>query len=146
MPAHGRRHRKRVHRRERAAGSEDIVRPSGHWTAALTGQVQGIHHLQYTPIGNALQAAADSLPNEGNRSIILVSDGEDTCAPPEPREVARDLADRGVDRWDSRTDGTPWRSSPFSAAAGAWPRNASPCRRTPDTVPEPPAPIGSTRA
>ena len=51
----------------------------------------------YTPIGNALRAAADALPKEGPRSIVLVSDGEDTCAPPAPCDVAKELEQQGVD-------------------------------------------------
>ncbi|MGO1320300.1 MAG: vWA domain-containing protein, partial [Galactobacter sp.] len=50
-----------------------------------------------TPIGASLRAAADELPGEGPRSIILVSDGEDTCAPPPPCDVAKELAKEGVD-------------------------------------------------
>ena len=51
----------------------------------------------YTPVGNALRAAADALPNEGPRSIVLVSDGEDTCAPPAPCDVANELHQQGID-------------------------------------------------
>ena len=51
----------------------------------------------YTPVGNALRAAADALPNEGPRSIVLVSDGEDTCAPPAPCDVASELHQQGID-------------------------------------------------
>ncbi len=50
----------------------------------------------YTPMGNALRHATDELPDEGDRSIILVSDGIDTCAPPEVCTVAKELADDGV--------------------------------------------------
>ncbi|MEX3515789.1 MULTISPECIES: hypothetical protein [unclassified Corynebacterium] len=50
----------------------------------------------YTPMGNALRHAADELPDDGERSIILVSDGIDTCAPPEVCTVAKELADDGV--------------------------------------------------
>ncbi|WP_395725279.1 VWA domain-containing protein [Nakamurella sp.] len=85
---------------ERAAGCQDIrtlapVAPLN--AAALATQIQGISASGYTPIGNALTAAADALPNEGPRSIVLVSDGEDTCAPPTPCDVARDLHRQGID-------------------------------------------------
>jgi Ca-activated chloride channel family protein len=50
----------------------------------------------YTPIGLSLQQAATDLPPEGPRTIVLVSDGEDTCAPPDPCQVARDLSASGV--------------------------------------------------
>jgi len=64
---------------------------------ALTNQIHNITASGYTPIGNALKAAADALPHEGPRSIVLVSDGEDTCAPPTPCDVARDLHQQGID-------------------------------------------------
>ena len=51
----------------------------------------------YTPIGQSLRVAAAQLPKEGQRSIVLVSDGEDTCAPPQPCEVAKELNKQGVD-------------------------------------------------
>ena len=51
----------------------------------------------YTPVGNALRAAAEELGDEGERSIILVSDGIDTCAPPPVCEVAKELAGDGFD-------------------------------------------------
>lgn len=85
---------------EKAAGCQDIKTLSpvrALDTVALTAQVNGITASGYTPIGNALRAAADALPNEGPRSIVLVSDGEDACAPPAPCDVARDLKGQGVD-------------------------------------------------
>lgn len=49
-----------------------------------------------TPIGYALRQAADDLGDDGQRSILLVSDGEATC-PPDPCRVAADLSRRGID-------------------------------------------------
>ncbi|MEV6281338.1 VWA domain-containing protein [Kribbella sp. NPDC051770] len=49
-----------------------------------------------TPIGYALQEAAKDLGAEGKRTIVLVSDGEATCAP-EPCAVARAIAKQGID-------------------------------------------------
>ncbi|GAA1544883.1 vWA domain-containing protein [Kribbella lupini] len=49
-----------------------------------------------TPIGYSLQEAAKDLGTEGKRTIVLVSDGEATCAP-EPCAVARSLAKQGID-------------------------------------------------
>jgi Ca-activated chloride channel family protein len=45
-----------------------------------------------TPIGFALQEAAEDLGDEGRRTVVLVSDGEPTCDP-DPCEVARDLSE-----------------------------------------------------
>ena len=85
---------------EKAAGCTDIktLAPVGPLdAAALKAQVATVVASGYTPVGNALRAAADALPNEGPRSIVLVSDGEDTCAPPAPCDVANELHQQGID-------------------------------------------------
>jgi len=85
---------------ERAQGCQDvtILREAGPIDkAALGAAVDGLTPRGFTPIGRSLQVAAESLPQEGPRSIVLVSDGEDTCAPPEPCDVVRTLAGQGVD-------------------------------------------------
>ncbi|MCO5969025.1 VWA domain-containing protein [Actinoallomurus soli] len=51
----------------------------------------------WTPIGLALRAAAKDLgTGETTRRIVLITDGEDTCAPPDPCDVARELAAQGT--------------------------------------------------
>lgn len=51
----------------------------------------------WTPIGPALLGAADDLEGgDSTRRIVLISDGEDTCGPLDPCEVARDIAARGI--------------------------------------------------
>ena len=51
----------------------------------------------WTPIGLALRAAARDLGSgETTRRIVLITDGEDTCSPPDPCEVARQLAAQGT--------------------------------------------------
>jgi Ca-activated chloride channel family protein len=51
----------------------------------------------WTPIGPALQkAAADLKGGDGTRRIVLISDGEDTCQPLDPCEVAREIAAQGI--------------------------------------------------
>ncbi|MEU6543261.1 VWA domain-containing protein [Streptomyces sp. NPDC046859] len=51
----------------------------------------------WTPIGPALLKAAEDLDGgEGSKRIVLISDGEDTCAPLDPCEVAREIAARGI--------------------------------------------------
>ncbi|MFH8514590.1 VWA domain-containing protein [Streptomyces gelaticus] len=51
----------------------------------------------WTPIGPALLGAADDLKGgDATRRIVLISDGEDTCGPLDPCEVARDIAARGI--------------------------------------------------
>ncbi|MFG2133946.1 VWA domain-containing protein [Streptomyces sp. NPDC048751] len=51
----------------------------------------------WTPIGPALLKAADDLDGgEGSKRIVLITDGEDTCAPLDPCEVAREIAAKGI--------------------------------------------------
>ncbi|WP_320777686.1 VWA domain-containing protein [Streptomyces sp. CRN 30] len=51
----------------------------------------------WTPIGPALLAAADDFEESGaSKRIVLISDGEDTCAPLDPCEVAREIAAKGI--------------------------------------------------
>ncbi|NNG35694.1 vWA domain-containing protein [Nakamurella aerolata] len=85
---------------EKTAGCRDIktIAPVGPLDKTkLTTAVNGITASGYTPIGNALKSAAAALPAQGPRSIVLVSDGGDTCAPPQPCDVARDLKQQGID-------------------------------------------------
>ncbi|UUY46213.1 VWA domain-containing protein [Streptomyces yangpuensis] len=60
-------------------------------------RVEGFTAAGFTPIGVYLREAAKDLGTTGNRRIVLVSDGEDTCAPPPPCDVARELKAQGVD-------------------------------------------------
>ncbi|WP_326719801.1 VWA domain-containing protein [Streptomyces sp. NBC_00243] len=51
----------------------------------------------WTPIGPGLLKAADDLDGgNGSKRIVLISDGEDTCAPLDPCEVAREIAAKGI--------------------------------------------------
>ncbi|NUP33308.1 MAG: VWA domain-containing protein [Streptomycetaceae bacterium] len=51
----------------------------------------------WTPIGLTLRKAAEDLGNDkGSRRIILITDGQDSCAPPDPCQVARELAAQGL--------------------------------------------------
>lgn len=51
----------------------------------------------WTPIGPALlKAAGDLNGGDGTRRIVLISDGEDTCQPLDPCEVAREIAAKGI--------------------------------------------------
>ncbi|MGW7686424.1 vWA domain-containing protein [Kribbella sp. NPDC054772] len=85
---------------EKAAGCRDVkvVQPvKAVDKVALKSAVSAAKASGYTPIGQALRVAAAQLPKEGQRSIVLVSDGEDTCAPPQPCAVAKELHKQGVD-------------------------------------------------
>jgi Ca-activated chloride channel homolog len=50
----------------------------------------------FTPIALGLRKAAADLPSRGQRTIVLVSDGINTCSPP-PCPVARELHKKGID-------------------------------------------------
>ncbi|RII20843.1 von Willebrand factor type A domain protein [Streptomyces sp. YIM 130001] len=62
-----------------------------------TAEVRATDALGMTPIGATLKTAAKELGDAGPRRIVLVSDGEDTCAPPSPCQVARELKGAGLD-------------------------------------------------
>ncbi|MET1063621.1 MAG: VWA domain-containing protein [Arthrobacter sp.] len=85
----------------KAAGCADIrtLAPVGAVDkAALTTAVDGIKASGYTPVGASLRAASEALADvKGPRSIILVSDGIDTCAPPAACDVAKELAAGGTE-------------------------------------------------
>ncbi|CAN5246660.1 hypothetical protein BH23ACT9_BH23ACT9_10630 [soil metagenome] len=63
---------------------------------ALRTAVDGLSASGFTPIGASLLEALGDLPEAAERTIILVSDGLDTCAPPAACDVARDIVAQGV--------------------------------------------------
>lgn len=84
--------------RRRSCDETRLVQPiSPLEPDALAGKVDDFDPGGSTPIGIALQDAARDLPDDGEQVVVLVSDGIDTCAPPDPCQVAKDLAARGVD-------------------------------------------------
>lgn len=58
---------------------------------ALLSAIEGVSANGFTPIGLALREARSDIGGEGPRTVVLVSDGIDTCAPPEPCGVAAEL-------------------------------------------------------
>lgn len=60
--------------------------------AALKSRIEAYRAVGFTPIGRALRAGARDLPATGTASIVLVSDGGDNCAPPNPCRVAEQIA------------------------------------------------------
>ncbi|WP_293784823.1 VWA domain-containing protein [uncultured Aeromicrobium sp.] len=63
---------------------------------ALRSGVAALQPLGNTPIAYALEQAANDLPDEGPRSIVLVSDGEENCNV-DPCEIAGRIVERGID-------------------------------------------------
>lgn len=86
---------------DKAAGCQDVttVVPvaalSSSQRIALLDGVDALTPSGYTPIGLAIQRAAEAVGGRG--SVVLISDGEDTCAPPDPCQVARDLKQQHPD-------------------------------------------------
>lgn len=64
---------------------------------ALLATIDGYEAQGFTPIAGSLQEAARALPPEGERTIVLVSDGEETCAPPDACDVAEELRADGIE-------------------------------------------------
>jgi Ca-activated chloride channel family protein len=64
--------------------------------AGLKASIDAITPRGFTPIGASLQGAAKDLGTAKQKTVVLVSDGGDNCAPPAPCAVARDLAKGGV--------------------------------------------------
>lgn len=84
--------------RENGCADTELVHPVSELDRdAMLDAIDGFDALGFTPIGASLEAAVDDLPPEGPRTIILVSDGEDTCAPPDPCTVAEDVRAEGID-------------------------------------------------
>jgi len=76
--------------------TQQIVEPSTDNREQLLDAIDDYEPYGETPIPSALREAAKDLGDEGPRSIVLVSDGESTCAP-DPCEVSAELAGQGID-------------------------------------------------
>lgn len=79
---------------ERAAGCSDVktlvpLGPAGD--AAFASAIGGIAASGFTPIGPALRQAFGMLPAGEKGTIVLISDGVDTCSPPSSCQIASEL-------------------------------------------------------
>ena len=85
--------------REEGCRDTELVVPVGPLDKdAMRSTVQALEGKGRTPIGNSLLAVPDDLGSaEGRRTVILVSDGGDNCAPPDPCKAAAEVANRGID-------------------------------------------------
>lgn len=75
--------------------SQAVVKPGTDNRQDLLDAIRQYKPYGETPIPYALRQAAKDLGGEGNRSIVLVSDGESTCSP-NPCKVAREVANDGI--------------------------------------------------
>ncbi len=81
---------------EQCRASRRIVDVESDNRDALRAAIEEYTPFGSTPTGYALQQAGADLGDEGRRTIVLVSDGEPTCAP-DPCEVAEQLSQNGID-------------------------------------------------
>ena len=83
--------------RARACRDTTLVTPVGPLDKdQFRSQVESLEGKGRTPIGRSLLKAPDDLGPSGDRTVILVSDGGDNCAPPQPCSAARQIARRGL--------------------------------------------------
>jgi Ca-activated chloride channel homolog len=64
---------------------------------ALKGQIDALKPRGFTPIGASLQGAVKDLGTAKQKTVVLVSDGGDNCAPPQPCGVAKQISKGGID-------------------------------------------------
>lgn len=82
---------------EAACTDTQVVVPLGPSDPAVLKKAVGdVQPSGFTPTAYTLSQAADDLGDAGNRHIILVSDGEETCDP-DPCETVRELGVDGID-------------------------------------------------
>lgn len=84
---------------DKANGCQDseLIAPVAALDKAAMKQAIGSFQAKgYTPISYSLEQGYNDLPAEGARTIVLVSDGEETCDR-DPCEVAAQLKTKGVD-------------------------------------------------
>lgn len=80
-----------------ACTDSQLVVPIGAGNSeALKAEIAKYKPYGETPIAYALEQAGNDLGPSGQRSILLVSDGEETCAP-DPCPAAEKLAAQGID-------------------------------------------------
>lgn len=82
------------------AGCQDteLVLPVGEADpAAVSSVLDPLEPSGFTPIGTSLEQAGDDVAAYEQATVILVSDGDDNCEPPDPCDVAADLSASGVE-------------------------------------------------
>ncbi|WP_246213743.1 VWA domain-containing protein [Kitasatospora viridis] len=75
-----------------------VLYPVGHTNKVeAKTAVATLRPTGWTPIGLALRGAAQDLgTGQATRRVVLITDGEDDCSPPDPCDVARELAAQGT--------------------------------------------------
>ena len=84
--------------RARGCRDTELVAPVAPLdSGGLLDRIEALEGRGRTPIGRSLLAAPEDLPGSGRRIVVLVSDGGDNCAPPNPCRAAARVARGGID-------------------------------------------------
>jgi Ca-activated chloride channel homolog len=84
--------------KQRGCKDTELIAPVGPLDRrGMKQRISSFEAKGFTPIGLSLKKGTADLPATGDRTIVLVSDGIDTCAPPPPCKVAKRLTKQGVD-------------------------------------------------
>lgn len=83
------------------AGCKDTVRlsaPKANNSRKLTSQINNVQARGWTLIGKALEEVSKDFTNgEGPKTVILLSDGVDTCSPAKVCDIAKKLRKKDTD-------------------------------------------------
>jgi hypothetical protein len=84
-----------------ACGDTELIHPVSPLDRdALADAIDSFDASGYTPIARSLAEGVDDLPPEGPRTMVLVSDGQETCEDEygtDPCSVVQNLEDAGID-------------------------------------------------
>lgn len=85
---------------KKGSGCNDVTMlspPGVKPPSTLYADLEPLQAKGFAPIGRSLERANEVLPHEGNRSIVLIASGADTCSPPPACGVAKQLKDQNQD-------------------------------------------------
>lgn len=71
--------------------SQIVAKPAINNIASLKSSVAGVQAKGWTLMGKSLQDIQGDFQGDGTKTVILISDGIDTCTPPDACEIAKNL-------------------------------------------------------
>ena len=85
--------------KRRGCKDTELIQPVGELDRSqMKASIRSYQAKGFTPIGlSLLEGAGDLEGQEGKKTIVLVSDGIDTCAPPPPCKIAKQIVGQGID-------------------------------------------------
>jgi Ca-activated chloride channel homolog len=85
--------------KQRGCKDTELIAPVSELNSArMKERIRSFDAKGFTPIALSLKKGAHDLrAQEGKKTIVLVSDGIETCAPPPPCKVARQIVKQGID-------------------------------------------------